>query len=125
MQFREVYRGFEVTVIDNILVIRDVETEEEGKIDIEKKDKNSISKMAHFVIDKRILEKAAEKRMQEKYQSVQFSLELRSGESYSYSYLVPEKVVKAGKEEIEKYIILEALGDLVCVNIEEVHSDVV
>lgn len=120
MQFREVYKGFEITVIDNTLVIRDIETGEEGKLDVEKIDRGSISKMAHFVIDKRI----SEKRREEKYQEVQFSLELRSGERYSHSYSIPEKVVKAGKDEIEKYIILEALGDLIYVDIEEVYNNV-
>lgn len=119
MQFRESYKGFEIIVIDNMLVIRDIETGEEGKLDVEKIDKDNISKMAHFVIDKRIVEKQRE----EKYQEVQFSLEFRSGERYSHSYSIPEKIVKAGKDEIEKYIILEALGDLVYVDIEGVYNN--
>ena len=92
MQYREVYRGFEVTAIDNTLVIRDIETGEIGKLNVEKKDSEAIGKMAHFVIDKRILER----RRQERYRSMQFYLELRRGERYSHSYLVPEKVIEAG-----------------------------
>lgn len=118
MQFREVYKGFEVTVADNILVIKDIETGEEGKLNVEKKDNEAISKMAHFIIEKRINEKQRENPIPTK--EVRFSLELRSGERYSHSYLVPENIIEAGKDKLEEYLILKALGDKVSVEIEEV-----
>lgn len=120
MGFKEIYENFEIMVENDLLMIKDLETNEEGKIDVKNKDMSSIKKMAHFVINKRI----NEKRAKEKNQLVQFTLELRSGDRYDHSYFVPEKVVKAGRDEIEKYIILEALGDLIYVDIEEVDSDV-
>lgn len=121
MQFREVYKGFEVTVIDNMLSIKDIETGEYGKLNVEKKDKESIGKMAHFVINERIKEKERE----EKEREVRFSLELRSGARYDHSYFVPEKIIKAGIDKLEEYIILKALGDKIYVDIEEVYDNVI
>lgn len=49
---------------------------------------------------------------------VSFSLEFRSGNRYEHSYLVPELVILQGRQAVEEYIVSQALGDILYVELE-------
>lgn len=50
---------------------------------------------------------------------VSFSLEFRSGNRYEHSYLVPELVILQGRQAVEEYIVSQALGDILYVELED------
>lgn len=122
MVVREEYKNFEFVINNEVLIIRNIGTGEEGRASVKGKDKDDIIKMAHFIIDKRVEEILKEEKSKEVYKEVCFCLELRSGERYNHSYLVPERIVKLGGRDLEEYIVLEAMGDLISIEVEEIES---
>lgn len=116
IEFLEVYKGFAVVVVDTVLIIKDFETGEEGRLNVGGKDVSGIKAMYRSVVDMRITEKVKAETTKE----IMFSLETRSGDRYDHSYFVPEKIINAGRDEIERYIISQALGDIIFVDVKEV-----
>lgn len=52
---------------------------------------------------------------------VDFTLELRSGASYSHSYFVPRAIVREGGSALEDYLVLLALGDKIDVSVDKIY----
>lgn len=114
--YLDLYRGFIVAYHERLLIIKDPNTGEEAHSFTESRALSEAIDKAHWVIDQRIYEKSKEDPQRE----VVFTLELRSGERYQHSYLVPESVLKVGGKELERFLVLEALGDKLSVIVEEV-----
>lgn len=112
--YLDVYRDFIIFYNSRLLVIKDPETGEEAHKVIDTDNVDEIICIARSVIDERIKEKAKDLVMIE----IPFILELRSGDRYSHSYLVPKKIVDAGGDTLKEYLLLEALGDKIEVILE-------
>ena len=50
---------------------------------------------------------------------VRFTLKFRNGSTYSHSYLVPIDTIEKGEEAVQQEILLQAVGDILYVFVEE------